>query len=315
MVRSEGCRAAFLGWVLSALRRHLTGKKEDCTPLIAVPGHNLPTDHLCRHRRRRGRVRKRCLWILMRVRARGGVGSKASPDWWPRAPRFGRCASLRVSTLTRLYPDRASIRHQCLAKAGAVLIEDLKVAWGRRPMSLQKTFVVAGLAVVLAAAGSQAPSAAEFTYNEKTNADLAKKLKIPVFFAVPKSSLGTATQGHQDHRQAGRVQAPRRPQRQGRCRACASSLPSARAFRRARQERAPADRRHHADVPVGVGRRWRLPQHPDGHLAYELRLHRQERQPAQSRQPDGRRIRRPGQLDERALSHRSTSCTSSVRGT
>lgn len=34
----------------------------------------------------------------------------------------------------------------------------------------------------------QAASAAEFTYDEKANADLAKKLKIPVYFAVPKSS-------------------------------------------------------------------------------------------------------------------------------
>ena len=34
----------------------------------------------------------------------------------------------------------------------------------------------------------QGASAAEFTFNEKTNADLAKKLKIPVYFAVPKST-------------------------------------------------------------------------------------------------------------------------------
>lgn len=55
-------------------------------------------------------------------------------------------------------------------------------------MSFAKTFAIAGLAAILAAAGPQASGAAEFTYNEKTNADLAKKLKIPVFFAVPKSS-------------------------------------------------------------------------------------------------------------------------------
>ena len=34
----------------------------------------------------------------------------------------------------------------------------------------------------------QSASAADFTFNEKTNADLAKKLKIPVYFAVPKST-------------------------------------------------------------------------------------------------------------------------------
>ncbi len=55
-------------------------------------------------------------------------------------------------------------------------------------MSAAKTFAIAGLAAILAAAAPQASGAAEFTYNEKTNADLAKKLKIPVFFAVPKSS-------------------------------------------------------------------------------------------------------------------------------
>ena len=55
-------------------------------------------------------------------------------------------------------------------------------------MSLPKKFYVAaacGLAVI---AGAHAASAAEFTYNEKTNADLAKKLKIPVYFAVPASA-------------------------------------------------------------------------------------------------------------------------------
>ena len=57
-------------------------------------------------------------------------------------------------------------------------------------MPLQNKFSVAALccAAALLAAGSHAASAADFTYNEKTNADLAKKLKIPVYFAVPKST-------------------------------------------------------------------------------------------------------------------------------
>ena len=70
-----------------------------------------------------------------------------------------------------------------------------------------------------------------------------------------------------------------------------------------RQERPAADRRHPADVPLGVGRRRRLSEHPDGHQPHRLRLRRQERRSAQSRQPDGRRIRRPRQPDERALPH------------
>jgi len=56
-------------------------------------------------------------------------------------------------------------------------------------MSL-KMKVVATLGCTLAAAllAAQPSAAAEFTFSEQTNADLAKKLKIPVFFAVPKSS-------------------------------------------------------------------------------------------------------------------------------
>jgi len=55
-------------------------------------------------------------------------------------------------------------------------------------MSLPKKFYVAAACGLAAIAGVHAASAAEFTYNEKTNADLAKKLKIPVYFAVPASA-------------------------------------------------------------------------------------------------------------------------------
>ncbi|MDH4983482.1 hypothetical protein [Hyphomicrobium sp. D-2] len=59
-------------------------------------------------------------------------------------------------------------------------------------MSLSKKIVTvaigaaASLGVTLAAGGIA--NAAEFTFNEKTNASLAKKLNIPVFFAVPASA-------------------------------------------------------------------------------------------------------------------------------
>ena len=56
-------------------------------------------------------------------------------------------------------------------------------------MPLQNKFSVAALCCAAALiAVSHAASAADFTYNEKTNADLAKKLNIPVYFAVPKST-------------------------------------------------------------------------------------------------------------------------------
>ncbi|KAB2944040.1 MAG: hypothetical protein K8F92_06745 [Hyphomicrobium sp.] len=54
-------------------------------------------------------------------------------------------------------------------------------------MSLQKKTVAIAMAAITAA-GAQPALAAEFTFNEKTNADLAKKLKIPVYFAVPASA-------------------------------------------------------------------------------------------------------------------------------
>lgn len=58
-------------------------------------------------------------------------------------------------------------------------------------MSLQKKLLVAGCAMAIAWASSQATSAADFTFDEKTNAQLAKKLGIPVYFAVPKSTWAT----------------------------------------------------------------------------------------------------------------------------
>ena len=56
-------------------------------------------------------------------------------------------------------------------------------------MSLKKILAAACCAVTaFAFAGSAASVAAEFAFSEKTNADLAKKLQIPVYFSVPKSA-------------------------------------------------------------------------------------------------------------------------------
>ena len=51
-------------------------------------------------------------------------------------------------------------------------------------MSLQNKAVAVAACFAAAALCWQSAGAAEFTFNEKTNADLAKKLKIPVYFAV-----------------------------------------------------------------------------------------------------------------------------------
>ena len=55
-------------------------------------------------------------------------------------------------------------------------------------MSLQNKAVAVAACFAAAALSWHSASAADFTFNEKTNADLAKKLKIPVYFAVPKST-------------------------------------------------------------------------------------------------------------------------------
>jgi hypothetical protein len=55
-------------------------------------------------------------------------------------------------------------------------------------MSLQNKAVAVVACFAAAAFSWQSASATDFTFNEKTNADLAKKLKIPVYFAVPKST-------------------------------------------------------------------------------------------------------------------------------
>ena len=67
----------------------------------------------------------------------------------------------------------------------------VKTVWGRRFQCLCRTsFPSPRFAAPLrfSLPALYAVSAADFTYNEKTNADLAKKLKIPVYFAVPKST-------------------------------------------------------------------------------------------------------------------------------
>jgi hypothetical protein len=58
-------------------------------------------------------------------------------------------------------------------------------------MSLNKKLLVAGCVLAMAGVASQTSSAADFTFDEKTNAQLAKKLNIPVYFAVPKSTWAT----------------------------------------------------------------------------------------------------------------------------
>jgi hypothetical protein len=55
-------------------------------------------------------------------------------------------------------------------------------------MSLQNKAVAAIACLIASTFSAHSALAAEFTFNEKTNADLAKKLKIPVYFAVPKST-------------------------------------------------------------------------------------------------------------------------------
>ena len=55
-------------------------------------------------------------------------------------------------------------------------------------MTLPKKIFAVTAYCVAATLSCQSANAADFTYNEKTNADLAKKLKIPVYFAVPKST-------------------------------------------------------------------------------------------------------------------------------
>lgn len=51
-----------------------------------------------------------------------------------------------------------------------------------------RSFMFAVIAAVAWAAGHLPLSAAEFTYNEKVNQEIAKKLSIPVYFAVPDSA-------------------------------------------------------------------------------------------------------------------------------
>lgn len=55
-------------------------------------------------------------------------------------------------------------------------------------LKMKAAVIAAGCAGVIACAGLPPANAAEFTFNEKTNADLAKKLNIPVYFSVPKSA-------------------------------------------------------------------------------------------------------------------------------
>lgn len=58
-------------------------------------------------------------------------------------------------------------------------------------MSLQKYVVAFACCVAAVGLSWQNAGAAEFTFNEKVNADMAKKLKIPVYFAVPASARAT----------------------------------------------------------------------------------------------------------------------------
>src|SRR5215831_13894468 len=48
--------------------------------------------------------------------------------------------------------------------------------------------VVAGLAAAGSVLGARPVASKEFTYDEKTNAEMARRLKIPVYFAVPASA-------------------------------------------------------------------------------------------------------------------------------
>ena len=49
---------------------------------------------------------------------------------------------------------------------------------------------LAGAFVLLAALSAAAAEAKEFTFDEKANQEMARRLKIPVYFAVPNSARG-----------------------------------------------------------------------------------------------------------------------------
>ena len=48
--------------------------------------------------------------------------------------------------------------------------------------------VFVGLAAAASVVGARPVASKEFTYDEKANADMARRLKIPVYFAVPASA-------------------------------------------------------------------------------------------------------------------------------
>ncbi len=55
-------------------------------------------------------------------------------------------------------------------------------------MHFVKSIMIAAIGWI---ATLQPLSAAEFTFNEKVNQDIAKKLNIPVYFSVPSSARAT----------------------------------------------------------------------------------------------------------------------------
>ena len=158
-----------------------------------------------------------------------------------------------------------------------------------------------------AAALAALPAAAkDFTFDEKTNKQIAAKLKIPVYFAVPASARVALPKDikttdklidfkHPDAKAAAGDVGLRLVvvKRGGHGEAAGSKRPR-------------ANGRPPAHVPLRVGRRRRLSQHPDGHQPHGRRVRRQGRRPAQPRQSAERRVprrRHAGRPHERALPH------------
>ena len=181
---------------------------------------------------------------------------------------------------------------------------------------MPKTMNVLAFALSLAAAGTalSAPPVAskEFTFDEKTNAELARRLKIPVYFAVPARARERLAQDHRDHRPADRLQASRRQKAKGDV-----GLRLVVAKRSGFAQRlGKSGLLQTGDILLTFRSEWggagAYPNIQMG-ITHTGFAYIKNGNAAQSRQPDGRRIRRPRQPGRASTTARSTSCTSSAR--